>query len=105
MADIQKYGLHRAATINAISSSHCLRCNKRGKGKNVHMERSEESPTGWKCPQCGSTVPKKVPFSSKYLGDIGYKMLEKSSIIVESLPLYFEDIVPMLYMTYKMGRT
>jgi hypothetical protein len=103
LADVKKYGRHGAATINAILTIYCLRCNKRGKGKNVQMERSEEGSRGWKCPQCGSTEPKKVHLSSKHLRGIEYKMLEKLTIINESLPLYFEKIVPMYKLTIQNG--
>lgn len=95
LADVRNYGRHGAAALNAMSSQYCLRCNKRGKGKNVLMEESQETPTGWKCPQCGSNEPKKIPLSTKHLRNIEYKMLDKLTIITEALPLYFQDIVPM----------
>lgn len=61
LADIGKYGRHGAATLNAMPTQYCLRCYKRGKGKYILMEKSEEGPTGWKCLQCCSTEPKKRP--------------------------------------------
>lgn len=95
LADVRSHGRHGAATLNAISSQYCLRCYKRGKGKNVLMERRKESQTGWKCPTCGSNEPKKVPLSTKHLRNLENKMLDKLVIVTEALPLYFETIMPM----------
>lgn len=103
LADTGKYSRHGAATINAMSTQYCLRCYKRGKGKNVLMEKSEGSPTSWRCPKCGSTEPKKLPLSTKHLRDIEYKMLDKLTIITESLPLYFQEIIPMYKLSIQNG--
>jgi hypothetical protein len=103
LADIGKYGRHGAATLNAMHTQYCLRCYKRGKGKSILMEKSEEGPTGWKCLQCCSTEPKKRPLSTKHFRDLEYKMLDKLTIITESLPLYFQDIVPMYKLSIQNG--
>jgi hypothetical protein len=103
IADVKKYGYHGAASVNAIPTGYCLKCNKKGKGKKVLMEESDESPSNWKCPQCGTTDVLKVAFSAKHLRNIGYKLLKELTIVSEALPLYFEDIIPMYKHSIQNG--
>jgi hypothetical protein len=83
-------GYHAAASLNKISTGRCLKCYKMGKGAPVEMKAFDESPSGLKCPTCGSVEDLKVALAARYVRDQMPEVMKKIEILLACIPLYLE---------------
>ncbi len=88
MADVRDYGFGGAANKNSIVLTYCTKCSDIDEDIFIEMERSAQSPSGWKCRKCGSTKTRKRGFTAKHLRNIQPKVLEILTDLANDLPIY-----------------
>jgi len=86
-SDVEKYGYHAAAALNAAQALKCKLCSKPRKGVFVRMKDTiqEDGSIKYICTNCGSDQQLTRAVSTKHLRNIHAKALEKAKDAVIAL--------------------